>query len=155
MPKKVGKILTRKKIKVVGTETYLNTQTGALEQVQTIRVEDRDANFYKIWLHHLVMSLELIGNTKIKFVFWLLEQMRSDNLILMTYEHMAKRSGFAIPTIKRTMPLLIASEFLIRIGQGIYQVNPDIIFKGDTQNRFNILLQYSKQSEENDSNDEN
>jgi len=154
MPKNIKRTVTRKKMKVFGTETYLNTQTGVLEEVQTIRIEDRDANFHKIWLHHLVMSLDIIGNTKMKFVFWLLDQMRADNLIPMTYEQMTKRSGYSYETIKRTMPLLIESGFLLRINQGVYQVNPDVIFKGGTENRFNILLQYRKQAEENDLTDE-
>lgn len=136
------KVITRKKIKVFGNQTYLNTQTGVLEEVQTVQIEDRDANFYKIWLQHIILSLDIIGNTKTKFVFWLLDQMRADNLIPMTYEQMAKKSGYSYETIKRTMPLLIESNFLIRINHGVYQVNPDVIFKGDTQSRLNILLQY-------------
>ena len=41
---------TRKKVKVIGTETYINQQTGELQEMQVIDIEERDANFHKLWL---------------------------------------------------------------------------------------------------------
>ena len=41
---------TRKKVKVVGTETYINQKTGELQEMQVIDIEERDANFHKLWL---------------------------------------------------------------------------------------------------------
>ena len=53
---------TRKKVKVVGTETYINQQTGELQEMQVIDIEERDANFHKLWLGHILQSIDLIGN---------------------------------------------------------------------------------------------
>ena len=36
---------TTKRVKVVGTEEYINTRTGELEQMQVTSIEDRDFNF--------------------------------------------------------------------------------------------------------------
>ena len=55
---------TRKKVKVVGTETYINQKTGELQEMQVIDIEERDANFHKLWLGHILQSIDLIGNQK-------------------------------------------------------------------------------------------
>jgi len=142
-------IVTRKKVKVIGKRVFVDPLTGVKEEMQVVRIEERDANFHKIWLQHVIMSLDIIGNVKMKFAFWLLEHMTADNLIAMTYEQMARRSGYSYETIKRTMPLLVESDFLIRINKGAYQVNPNVIFKGHTDHRMNVLLQYHQQADEN------
>lgn len=41
---------TTKRVKVVGTEEYINTRTGELEQMQVTSIEDRDFNFTKMWM---------------------------------------------------------------------------------------------------------
>lgn len=136
------KMKTRKKIKVIGLETYINQRTGHLEDMQVISIEDKDANFHKIWLEHIVLSLEIVGNQKMRFVFWLIEQMTPDNLIPMTFRQMALGSGCSLDTVRRVVPALISSDFLVRINQGVYRVNPDLIFKGGSKYRMNVLMQY-------------
>jgi hypothetical protein len=136
------KTKTRKKIKVIGTETYINQRTGHLEDMQVISVEDRDANFHKLWLQHIVLSLDIVGNQKMRFVFWLLEQMTSDNLLPMTFRQMAELSGYSLETVKRVIHALIESDFLARVNQGVYRVNPNLIFKGGSNYRMNVLVQY-------------
>ncbi|WP_281042439.1 replication/maintenance protein RepL [Selenomonas infelix] len=46
--------VTRKKVKVVGTETYIKQDTGELREMQVIDIEERDANFHKLWLGHIL-----------------------------------------------------------------------------------------------------
>ena len=64
---------TRKKIKVIGTKQYLNQDTGEVQEFQVVNIEERDANFHKLWLSHILHSIDLIGNQKTKFAFWILE----------------------------------------------------------------------------------
>ena len=139
---------TRKMTKVLGWQEYINARTGQIEDFQVISVEERDANFHKIWLNHIIASLELVGNKKMKFALWLLEQMSSDNIIPMTFRQMAEKSKFSIDTVKRVIPALVESNFLVRINQGCYQVNPEIIFKGGTNKRMNVLIQYTNARKE-------
>ena len=42
------------------------------------------------------------------------------------------------------MKTLMDSNFLTQIQSGVYQVNPDIIFKGGKTDRLNVLIQYNK-----------
>ena len=52
------------KVKVIGTETYIKQDTGELKEMQVIDIEERDANFHKLWLGHILQSIDLIGNQK-------------------------------------------------------------------------------------------
>lgn len=134
---------TRKKVKVVGRETYIRQSDGTLQEMQVVSIEERDANFHKIWLEHIIHSMDIIGNQKIRLAFWLLDQMNSDNQITMTLRQMAEQSGISLDTVSRTVRALIDSDFLIRYNTGVYQVNPEVIFKGGKTNRMNVLLEYN------------
>ena len=74
---------TRKKVKVVGTETYINQKTGELQEMQVIDIEERDANFHKLWLGHILQSIDLIGNQKTRLAFWILDHLDSNNLFCL------------------------------------------------------------------------
>lgn len=134
---------TRKKVKVIGKETYIKQETGELSEMQVVSIEERDANFHKIWLEHIIHSMDIIGNQKIRFAFWLLDNMNSENQITMTYRQMSEKSGVSLDTVQRTIKALTDSNFLQRYNIGVYQVNPDVIFKGGKNNRLNILLKYN------------
>ena len=104
---------TSKKIKIVGTETYIN-------------------------------SLDLIGNQKVKLAFWIIENLNKENQLIMTYRQISEKSGISLDTVRRTITALIDSNFLVRINNGAYQVNPDVIFKGTRSGRLNVLYQYNQ-----------
>lgn len=133
---------TRKKVKVIGTETYIKQSTGEIEEMQVMKIEERDANFHKLWLEHILHTMDLIGNQKTKLAFWLLDNLDRENKITMTYRQIADKSGMSYQTVYRTMNALIESDFLVKINGGAYRVNPDVLFKGGKNDRLNVLLQY-------------
>lgn len=140
----MSKNTTSKKVKVVGTETYINQSTGEIQDMQVVSIEDRDFNFHKIWLAHIINTLDIIGNKKVKLVFWIVENLNKENQLIMTYRQIAEKSGISIDTVNDTMKALIESNFLVRINQGAYQVNPDVLFKGTRTGRLNVLYQYNE-----------
>ncbi len=133
---------TRKKVKVLGAETYVRQSTGEIEEIQVVKIEERDANFHKLWLGHILQSIDLIGNQKTKLAFWILDNLNSENQLVMTQRKMAEKTGMSTKTVCSTIKSLIDSDFLIRINGGAYRVNPDILFKGGKSDRLNVLLQY-------------
>ena len=139
---------TRKKVKIVGSAEYINTQTQEVETMQVISMEDRDFNFHKIWLQHIIQSFDLIGNQKTKLAFWLISEMDSENKICYTLRQMADKSGISLETVRVTIKTLIDGEFLVKQNQGVYRVHPDRIFKGSGNNRMNVLLQYNQAKKE-------
>lgn len=151
---KSGKITTRKRVKVVGTETYINQRDGTVQDMQVISIEERDANFHKLWLEHIIHSMDIIGNQKIRLAFWLIDNMNGDNQITMTQRQMAQKSGISLDTVRITIKALLDSNFLVKVNMGVYQINPEVIFKGGKTNRMNVLLQYTNSRGENNENTE-
>lgn len=146
---------TSKKVKVIGTETYINQTTGELQEMQVVNIEDRDFNFHKLWISHIINSLDLIGNQKVKLAFWIIENLNKENQLIMTYRQIAEKSGISLDTVRRTMTALIESNFLVKINNGAYQVNPDVIFKGTRNGRLNVLYQYNQTKTDNKEDDLN
>lgn len=142
------KMQTSKKVKVIGHEQYINSVTREVEDFQVVSIEDRDFNFHKVWLTHIINSLELIGNQKTKLAFWIIEHLDRENQLIMTYRQIAEKSGISLDTVRITMKSLLESNFLEKINQGAYRVNPDIIFKGSRTGRLNVLYQYNKTKQE-------
>lgn len=144
--------VTRKKVKVIGTETYIKQDTGEITEMNVMSIEERDANFHKLWLGHILQSIDLIGNQKTKLAFWILDNLDSENKLTLTYRQIAEKSKVSYQTVHRTMQALIDSDFLVKINIGAYRVNPDVLFKGGKNNRLNVLIKY--QSEKGSGNDE-
>lgn len=134
---------TSKKVKIQGGVKYVNQATGEVEDFQVIQMEDRDFNFHKLWLGHIVSSLDMIGNEKIKVLTYMLETANRDNVILGTQRSIAKEVGVSVPTVNATIKSLVSSNLIKMKQQGVYVLNPDVIFKGTRNNRMNVLLQYS------------
>lgn len=133
---------TTKKVKIVGTQQYINATDGTVEDFQVMRFEERDFNFHKVWLEHIISSLDLIGNQKTRLAFWIVDHLDKENKLTMTYRQIAEKSGISLDTVRVTMKSLMDSNFLERINQGAYRVNPDVIFKGGKTDRMNVLYQY-------------
>ena len=143
MHSKKQDVTSHKKIKVIGTETYINQQTGEIQPMQVISLEDRDFNFTKIWMQNIINSIDLIGNQKTRLAFWIIQNLNRENQLVMTQKQIAKKSGISLRTVATTMKVLVESNFLRKINGGAYCVNPDILFKGTRNNRLNVLLQYT------------
>ncbi|MED4885476.1 replication/maintenance protein RepL [Bacillus smithii] len=142
MSKKKRQLTTRRKTKIIGTQQYVNPDTGEVEDFQVISVEERDANFHKLWLGHIISTLDLIGNQKIKVLSFILENLNSENMLLMTLREIADKTEISYKTVADTFKALQESNFLKKVRSGTYQVNPDVIFKGGKNNRLNVLIKY-------------
>lgn len=134
---------TTKKVKVIGTRKYINQDSGEIEDFQVVNIEEIDFNFHKIWLNHIINSLDLIGNQKTRLAFWIVDNLDKENKLTMTYRQISEKSGISYQTVSRTMKSLIESNFLQQINQGAYRINPNIIFKGTRSGRLNVLYQYN------------
>ena len=135
--------VTSKKVKVQGGVKYINQETGEVEDFQVIQMEDRDFNFHKLWLGHIISSLDMIGNEKIKVLTYLLETANRDNMIVGSQRSIAKEVGVSVTTVNLTLKSLMESNLIKMVQQGVYILNPDVIFKGSRNNRMNVLLQYT------------
>lgn len=137
---------TSKKQKLVGTQTYIDSSTGEAIPMIITSIEDRDFNFHKVWLEHLIMSLDEITNRKMELAFWIIDNLNRDNMLTMTQRQIIEKTGLSMKTVSTTMRLLQDGEvpFLKKLHSGLYQVNPDVIYKGSHTSRMGIVFDYTK-----------
>lgn len=133
---------TSKKIKYIGTEQFINARTGEIEDFCVTSVEERDFNFTKVWMKNFLTTLELVGNAKTKVAYWIVDNINRENMLPYTYRQIAEATGVSLDTISKTMSILIDANFLKKLNQGCYIINPDIVFKGTRCSRLNALTQY-------------
>lgn len=107
-------------------------------------IEERDFDFHKIWLQHLVNSLDEISNQKLRLAFWIIEHLDRENKLTMTQRVIAEKSGMSYQTVNRTLKALQKGNpsFLVKINSGAYQINPEVIWKGSHSNRMGICYEY-------------
>src|SRR5699024_6362492 len=135
---------TRKKVKFLGTKEFIDASTGEKETMQVTNIEERDANFHKIWHGHVLESLDMIGKLKIRDAMYNMENNNKENELIMTYSIIAEKTNKSIQTLSETIKTLHERKLLRKIINGYYRVNPDVIFKGGRNDRMNVLLRYSK-----------
>lgn len=140
----MGRQQTTKKVKYVGTETFINAETGEIMDMQVSNVEERDFNFHKVWMRNFISTLEVVGNQKTKLSFWIIDHLDKENKLCMTYRQIADETGISLDTVRLTMAILLDGNFLRRVNQGCYIVNPDIMYKGSRTGRLNVLTQFSQ-----------
>lgn len=138
---------TQKKVKVIGTEQYVNVNTGELEDFHVTSIEERDFNFHKVWMRNFIATLDIVGNQKTKLCFWIIDNLNNENQLCKTYRQIAEESQMSLETVRITMNLLINANFIRRYNRSCYIVNPDIIYKGTRNGRMNVLNTYTSTSE--------
>lgn len=138
---------TTKKQKFVGVKT-LYDENGNAYPMQMNVIEDRDFNFHKVWLQHLVNSLDSISNQKLRLAFWIIDHLDSENKLVMTLRAISEKSGMSYQTVARTMKALQEGKpaFLVKINSGAYRVNPDVIWKGSYGSRMGICFEYIEEA---------
>ena len=143
---------TTKKQKFVGVKDLVDPETGEHYPMQMNVLEDRDFNFHKVWLQHLVNSLDSISNQKLRLAFWIIDHLDKENKLVMTQRAIAEKSGMSLQTVSRTLKALQEGTpaFLVKINSGAYRVNPDVLWKGSHSNRMGICYKYigEKQGQE-------
>ena len=138
---------TTKKVKVIGTQQYVNTATGEVLDFQVNEIEERDFNFTKIWMKSLISTMELVGNQKTRLAYWLIDNLDKENKITLTLRQISAKTGISLETVRLTMKILMDADFLRRINISAYIVNPDIVFRGTRGARLNILNIYKNEAE--------
>ena len=138
-----------KKVKAIGSvKGFLaNSVTGEMEaqDFQVIEVEDRDFNFEKIWVGHIIEALGLIGNAKIQTALWLLKNKDENNYVFVTARTLAEKTGTSLQTAHKTLQTLKEANFLKPMARGgVYQLNPNMIFKGSHKKRMNVCIKYKE-----------
>ena len=142
--KTTTKKVRKKTQTIIGTRRYINADTGEILETTVIEKEvERDFNFHKIWLNDLMSVLNLIGGKKLDILKYLLSEMRTqDNTISVTYTKIQEKLNTSRKTIAETMKILQEANFITKVQNGLYMVNPDVIVKGNGKKRDALMIKY-------------
>lgn len=137
----MGKVKTR----VIGTQQYVNVNTGELKEMQVIESteDNKDFNFHKLFMRDFIRAIDIVSNKKTKICYWIIDNINKDNQLLYSYRQISEITGISYSVVAETVKALLDADFLRKHGK-VLIVNPDIIFKGSAIRRANILHTYSQ-----------
>ena len=132
------------KASLLGPDVWINQRTGEIIETQTLskEVKEVDIGFHKLWIGHILETIEEVGNAKVKVLFWLMRNMDKGNMIKATVREIAERSEVSLITAKRLMTALRRADVIRLEFGGRWILNPGIIFKGGHDKRMNVLIRY-------------
>ena len=130
---------------LIGTrrKEYMDVDTG--EHIFVDQISKRiygTRNFWKCYLMDFLMVLGIIDSKQLDIFIYIVENTnQSNNIFIGTYEKISKDVGCSSATISRILKKLQAHNFIKKVQNGVWLVNPNILMKGNDTKR-QILLSY-------------
>jgi replication and maintenance protein len=99
-------------------------------------------NFWKMYLMDFMGVLGIIDSKQLDIFIYIAENTNpSNNIFIGTYSKISKDVNVSRPTISTIMKKLQVNNFIKKVQNGVWFVNPNIIMKGNDHKR-QILLSY-------------
>ncbi len=139
----------------------INKDTGEVSEIY-IHKEVSSQNFWKIWLGDILTVMGIISNSKqLDVVLYIMKHInQSNNTFVGTYAEVSRKTKISEKTVATAFRTLLKNDFIRKIHNGIYQVNPKYVIKGNENKRrmiidyYNTLEPYNKNDETDDLNEE-
>ena len=146
-------IVKSKKQTIIGNQKYINQDSG--EIIDTIVIDkevNSDFNFHKVFMTDLLEIMNNFGNKKIQIFSFLLSEMRNeDNSISVSNRYITKETGISHVTVTNTMKELKEMNIIsYDKGKKVYYMNPDILVRGSSDKRHNMLIRYRQINKDSD-----
>jgi DNA-binding HxlR family transcriptional regulator len=119
--------------------------TNEVIEAKMIRKRIKKEFFYKVWLADLMQILDLLGNKKMLVLEYLLALMDSENRIVATHRKIAEDLGISTKTVSDTISTLQKENVLKKLQNGVYQLNPKVVFFGNDKKQDYLLIEYEKE----------
>lgn len=104
-------------------------------------------NFWKCYLMDFLTVLGIVDSKQLDIFIFIVENTnQSNNVFLGTYKHISEQVGCSSTTIAKIMKKLQEKNFIKKIQNGAWLVNPNILMKGN-DNKRQILLSYYETDE--------
>jgi Firmicute plasmid replication protein (RepL). len=122
---------------------FLDQKTGELVHVdQVIKRSYGTKQFWKVYLMDFLSILGIVDSRQLDIFIYIVENTKqSENLFIGTYEKIAKATGASTSTIAIIMKKLQNHNFITKVQNGLWRINPNIMMKGN-ENKRQILLSY-------------
>lgn len=130
---------------LVGTKRkdYQDLETGEIITVDQISKRIYGSkNFWKCYLMDFLAVLGVFDSKQVDIFIYIVENTnQSNNLFIGTYKKIAQDLGVSEGTISAIIKKLVANNFIKKVQNGVWLVNPNILMKGNDTKR-QILLNY-------------
>ena len=130
---------------LIGTKRkeLIDKETGEIIEVDQITKKVYgQKNFWKLYLSDFLDVLGGIENKQVAILKYILDNTHpSTNLFIGTYKTIQKNTHTSEATIAKVMKKLQQQKFLVKIQNGLWQVSPNIMMKGN-ENKKRLLLSY-------------
>ena len=131
--------------------TLIDQETG--EKIIVDQITKRSygtKNFWKCYLMDFLTVLGVFDNRQIDIFIYIAENTNpSNNIFIGTYKKIAQDVKVSQGTISTIMKKLQANNFIKKVQNGVWLVNPNILMKGN-DNKRQILLSYYQSNEPNE-----
>lgn len=126
----------------------MDMETGEVMLVDQITKRRYGAkNFWKCYLMDFLTVLGIIDSRQLDVFVYIAENTNpSNNTFIGTYAKISKDVGVSSRTIAKIMKKLQENNFIKKVQNGVWLVNPNILMKGSDHKR-QILLSYYESDE--------
>ena len=140
---------------LIGTKRkeLIDKETGEIIEVDQITKKVYgQKNFWKLYLGDFLPVLGIVESKQVDILIYILEKTHpSTNMFVGTYKNIQKNTHASETTIAKVMKKLQKQQFLKKIQNGLWQVSPNIMMKGN-ENKKQLLLSYFRTDESNKNN---
>lgn len=103
---------------------------------------DVDVGFEKLWIGHILDTINEVGNAKVQVLFWLIRNKDSGNMVRATLDDIAAKTKVSRRTVASLMTALRKADVVRLEYGGRWILNPALVFKGGHSRRMNVLIRY-------------
>jgi len=140
------------KARILGEKEFYDSETGEVFKANVV-LKTGDFNFHKVWLNDLLNVLEVVGNKKLKVIRWILANIdNKTNQVVGTHQRIAEQIDVSRVVVSQTFKLLQDANFLVKVQNGVYQINPDILAKGSDRKRKYLVIKYQENKNKGENN---
>ena len=131
--------------KLHSPDGWINQRTGEIIEAQELRKDvkgDVDVGFEKLWIGHILDTINEVGNAKVQVLFWLIRNKDSGNMVRATLDDIAAKTKVSRRTVASLMTALRKADVVRLEYGGRWILNPALVFKGGHSRRMNVLIRY-------------
>lgn len=131
---------------LIGTRPLevVDPKTGqVLEMIQTTKLRYGSKHFWKCYLNEFIESMESLSGKQFDVFLYIVKNTKqSDNKYIGTYEKIIKGSKCSRQIVAKTMKNLQDCDFIRKVQNGVWMINPYILMKGDGQKQIILRKEY-------------
>lgn len=123
---------------------YIDEETGEVTTVQAkIPAKSKcvDYGWDKLFLDNFLDVALSVCSSKETVMYYLILNRNADNKINITQKELSAKLSLSIQTVNLAITILKRKNFL-KYKNGVYMINPDVIFKGTNEKRMKVLQRY-------------